>query len=160
MSGPRLLAQLLEQDRTLPIARVKRLNPTFDQGFKAGEIFVLGDLDNHHACTRQEAELMAAAQLTRDALAELDEQEANFMMEHIGEIAGVLSGASLSMGVGKDMLSRGLGQVGDTLKGDRTVASAGVRFAWALEEPAVLCLTPGFVSAAECAIAQCVSVST
>ncbi|AZL69048.1 MULTISPECIES: PAAR domain-containing protein [Pseudomonas] len=117
MSGPRLLAQLLEQDRTLPIARVKRLNPTFDQGFKAGEIFVLGDLDNHHACTRQEAELMAAAQLTRDALAELDAQEANFMMEHIGEIAGVLSGASLSMGVGKDMLSRGLGQVSDTLKG-------------------------------------------
>jgi hypothetical protein len=39
------------------------------------------------------------------------------MMEHIGEIAGVLSGASLSMGVGKDMLSRGLGQVSDTLKG-------------------------------------------
>lgn len=117
MSGPQLLAELLEGDHRLPIARLQRLNPTFGQGFKAGEIFVLGDPDNHHACTREEADLMAAAQLARDALAELDEQEANFMMQHIGEVAGVLNGASQSMGVGKDMLSRGLGQVGDTLKG-------------------------------------------
>lgn len=117
MSGPQVLAQLLAQDSTLPIARIQRLNPTFDQGFKAGEIFVLGDPDNHHACTREEADLMAAAQRAREALAVLDEQEANFMMQHIGEVAGVLNGASQSMGVGKDMLSRGLGQVGDTLKG-------------------------------------------
>jgi hypothetical protein len=39
------------------------------------------------------------------------------MMQHIGEIAGVLNGASQSMGVGKDMLERGLSQVKDTLKG-------------------------------------------
>ncbi|MFJ4392567.1 PAAR domain-containing protein [Pseudomonas soli] len=78
MSGPQLLAELLEGDHRLPIARLQRLNPTFGQGFKAGEIFVLGDPDNHHACTREEADLMAAAQLARDALAELDEQEANF----------------------------------------------------------------------------------
>ena len=117
MSGPQVLAQLLAQDSTLPIARIQRLNPTFDQGFKAGEIFVLGDPDNHHACTREEADLMVAAQRSREALAVLDEQEANFMMQHIGEVAGVLNGASQSMGVGKDMLSRGLGQVGDTLKG-------------------------------------------
>lgn len=117
MSGPQVLAQLLAQDSTLPIARIQRLNPTFDQGFKAGEIFVIGDPDNHHACTREEADLMAAAQQAREALAVLDEQEANFMMQHIGEVAGVLNGASQSMGVGKDMLSRGLGQVGDTLKG-------------------------------------------
>ncbi|MGK0160772.1 PAAR domain-containing protein [Pseudomonas mosselii] len=117
MSGPQVLAQLLAQDSTLPIARIQRLNPTFEQGFKAGEIFVLGDPDNHHACTREEADLMAAAQRAREALAVLDEQEANFMMQHIGEVAGVLNGASQSMGVGKDMLSRGLGQVGDTLKG-------------------------------------------
>ncbi|MDN4499871.1 PAAR domain-containing protein [Pseudomonas mosselii] len=117
MSGPQVLAQLLAQDSTLPIARIQRLNPTFEQGFKAGEIFVLGDPDNHHACTREEADLMAAAQRAREALAVLDEQESNFMMQHIGEVAGVLNGASQSMGVGKDMLSRGLGQVGDTLKG-------------------------------------------
>ena len=121
MSGPQVLAQLLAQGSTLPIARIQRLNPTFEQGFKAGEIFVLGDPDNHHACTREEADLMAAAQRAREALAVLDEQEANFMMQHIGEVAGVLNGASQSMGVGKDMLSRGLGQVGDTLKGLETL---------------------------------------
>ncbi|MBF8739705.1 PAAR domain-containing protein [Pseudomonas guariconensis] len=117
MSGPQLLAGLLEQDKTLPIARIQRLNPTFDQGFKAGEIFVIGDPDNHTACTREEADLMRAAEHARESLAILSEEEANFMMVHIGEIAGVLSGASTSMGVGRDMLEKGLGQVKDTLKG-------------------------------------------
>ncbi|MFD3213947.1 PAAR domain-containing protein, partial [Pseudomonas sp. LR_7] len=117
MSGPQVLAQLLTHDSTLPIARLQRLNPTFEQGFKAGEIFVIGDPDNHQSCTREEAQLMQAAERAREALAMLSEEEANFMMEHIGEIAGVLSGASTSMGVGKDMLEKGLGQVHDTLKG-------------------------------------------
>lgn len=117
MSGPQVLAEVLGHDPLLPISRVLRLNPTFDQGFKAGELFVLGDPDNADACTQEEAHLMAAAARARDALAILDEQEANFMMEHIGEIAGVLSGASLSMGVGRDMLASGLGRVEDTLKG-------------------------------------------
>src|SRR5690606_27364312 len=100
MSGPQLLSRLLEQDQTLPIARIQRLNPTFEQGFKAGEIFVIGDPDNHHACTREEADLMRAAEHARESLAILSEEEANFMMAHIGEIAGGLSGASTSMGVG------------------------------------------------------------
>ncbi|MBF8720068.1 PAAR domain-containing protein [Pseudomonas guariconensis] len=117
MSGPQLLAGLLEQDKTLPIARIQRLNPTFDQGFKAGEIFVIGDPDNHTACTREEADLMRAAEHARKSLGILSEEEANFMMVHIGEIAGILSGASTSMGVGRDMLEKGLGQVKDTLKG-------------------------------------------
>ncbi|MFB4392097.1 MULTISPECIES: PAAR domain-containing protein [unclassified Pseudomonas] len=117
MSGPQVLAQLLTHDSTLPIARLQRLNPTFEQGFKAGEIFVIGDLDNHQACTREETQLMQAAERAREALAMLSDEEANFMMEHIGGIAGVLSGASTSMGVGRDMLEKGLGQVQDTLKG-------------------------------------------
>lgn len=57
------------------------------------------------------------AEEARASLAILSEEEANFMMNHIGEIAGVLNGASQSMGVGKDMLERGLSQVKDTLKG-------------------------------------------
>ncbi|MEJ5862790.1 PAAR domain-containing protein [Pseudomonas farsensis] len=117
MSGPQVLAEVLGHDPLLPISRVQRLNPTFDLGFKAGELFVLGDPDNADACTQEEAHLMAAAARARDALAILDEQEANFMMEHIGEIAGALGGASLSMGVGKDMLTSSLGKVEDTLRG-------------------------------------------
>ena len=115
MSFPQVLLQLAEHDATLPISRLQRLNPTFEQGFKAGEIFVIGDPDNGDACTREEGQLMAAAQQARRALEALDFAEADFMMEHQAEIAGLLSDASLSMGVGKDMLDRGLKQVSHTL---------------------------------------------
>lgn len=115
MSFAQVLLQLAEHDATLPISRLQRLNPTFEQGFKAGEIFVIGDPDNGDACTREEGQLMAAAQHARRALAVLDFAEADFMMEHQAEIAGLLSNASQSMGVGKDMLEQGLKQVGRTL---------------------------------------------
>ncbi|CAI3799946.1 hypothetical protein GLGCALEP_02483 [Pseudomonas sp. MM221] len=115
MSFPEVLLQLAEHDATLPISRLQRLNPTFEQGFKAGEIFVIGDPDNANACTREEGQLMAAAQHARRALEVLDFAEADFMMEHQAEIAGLLSSASLSMGVGKDMLDQGLRQVSHTL---------------------------------------------
>lgn len=115
MSFAQVLLQLAEHDATLPISRLQRLNPTFDQGFKAGEIFVIGDPDNGDACTREEGQLMAAAQHARRALAVLDFAEADFMMEHQAEIAGLLSNASQSMGVGKDMLEQGLKQVSHTL---------------------------------------------
>ncbi len=115
MSFAQVLLQLAEHDATLPISRLQRLNPTFEQGFKAGEIFVIGDPDNGDACTREEGQLMAAAQHARRALDVLDFAEADFMMEHQAEIAGLLSNASQSMGVGKDMLDQGLKQVSSTL---------------------------------------------
>ncbi|NQD59526.1 PAAR domain-containing protein, partial [Pseudomonas sp. CM25] len=115
MSFPQVLLELAEHDATLPISRLQRLNPTFEQGFKAGEIFVIGDPDNGDACTREEGQLMAAAQHARRALAVLDFAEADFMMAHQAEIAGLLSNASQSMGVGKDMLDQGLKQVSGTL---------------------------------------------
>ncbi|MGH8379681.1 PAAR domain-containing protein [Pseudomonas sp.] len=115
MSGQQVLAQLGSDSRYLS-ARLHRLNPTFAQGFKAGELFVMGDLNNDTACTREEAQLMAAAAQVREALAPLNEEEANFMVRYQGEIAGLLSGASLSMGVGKDMLDQGLRQVQGSLR--------------------------------------------
>ncbi|HEN8801619.1 TPA: PAAR domain-containing protein [Pseudomonas putida] len=115
MSFAQVLLQLAEHDATLPVSRLQRLNPTFEQGFKAGEIFVIGDPDNGDACTREEGQLMAAAQHARRALAVLDFAEADFMMAHQAEIAGLLSNASQSMGVGKDMLDQGLKQVSGTL---------------------------------------------
>ncbi|MGB5955837.1 PAAR domain-containing protein [Pseudomonas sp.] len=115
MSFAQVLLQLAEHDATLPISRLQRLNPTFALGFKAGEIFVIGDPDNGDACTREEGQLMAAAQHARRALEVLDFAEADFMMQHQAEIAGLLSNASQSMGVGKDMLDQGLKQVSNTL---------------------------------------------
>ncbi|MEG1340213.1 MAG: PAAR domain-containing protein [Pseudomonas sp.] len=115
MSGQQVLAQLGGESRYLS-ARLHRLNPTFAEGFKAGELFVIGDPNNGTACTREEAQLMAAAAQVREALAPLNEEEANFMVRYQGEIAGLLSGASQSMGVGKDMLDQGLRQVQGSLR--------------------------------------------
>ncbi|PSS45509.1 PAAR domain-containing protein [Pseudomonas sp. BBP2017] len=115
MSGQQVLVELGGESRYLS-ARLHRLNPTFAQGFKAGELFVIGDPNNGTACTREEAQLMAAAAQVREALVPLNEGEANFMVRYQGEIAGLLSGASQSMGVAKDMLAQGLHQVKGTLQ--------------------------------------------
>ena len=115
MSFPQILLELATHDSTLPISHLQRLNPTFEQGFKAGEIFVIGDPDNGRACTQEEGQLMAAAERARRALAVLDFAESDFMREHQADIAGLLGDASLSMGVGKDMFDQGLRQVRETL---------------------------------------------
>nr|WP_314873798.1 PAAR domain-containing protein [uncultured Pseudomonas sp.] len=116
-SFEQLLKTLEPSQVELPISSLKRLNPTYMYGFKAGEVFVLNSPRSHFSCTAMETELMMVADKARASLAILEPEEANFMMEHLGEIAGVLNGASQSMGVGKDMLERGLGQVKDTLQG-------------------------------------------
>jgi hypothetical protein len=95
---------------------LKRLNPTYQQGFKAGEIFIIGDPRNGHACTRQEMHAMSAAELAREALAELTPEEANFMMRHQAEIAGLLSDVSLAMGVSEAMMAKSLDELGTTLR--------------------------------------------
>ncbi|MGH8382041.1 PAAR domain-containing protein [Pseudomonas sp.] len=115
MSVQQVLAELGLDTRYLS-TRLQRLNPTFAQGFKAGEIFVIGDPDNGTACTREEAQLMAAAAQVREALMQLNEDEANFMVRYQGEIAGLLSGASQAIGIAKDMLSQGLKQVEGSLR--------------------------------------------
>ena len=115
MTFSQILLELASHDSTLPISYLQRLNPTFEQGFKAGEIFVIGDPDNGYACTEEEGQLMAAAERARRSLAVLDFAESDFMMEYQAEVAGLLSDASLSMGVGKDMMDHGLKQLRGTL---------------------------------------------
>lgn len=115
MSGGQVLAQLGGETRYLS-ARLHRLNPTFNQGFKAGELFVIGDPANGIACTKEEAQLMAAAAQVREALTPLTEEEADFMVRYQGEIAGLIARAGQSMGIGKDMLDQGLRQVEGTLR--------------------------------------------
>jgi len=117
MSFEQVLQSLGEVNSPLPVALLQRLNPGSAQGFKAGEIFVLGSPRSGFSCSAAQTDLMMVAQEARATLAILTDEEANFMMKHIGEIAGVLSGASQSMGVGTNMLEKGLAQVKDTLKG-------------------------------------------
>ncbi|MDH2016402.1 PAAR domain-containing protein [Pseudomonas juntendi] len=116
MSYEQVLANLRDTESILPGAMLKRLNPTYQQGFKAGEIFIIGDPRNGHACTRQELHAMSAAEFAREALASLTPEEANFMMRHQADIAGLLSDASLAMGVSEAMMARSLEELGTTLR--------------------------------------------
>ncbi|ATP52234.1 hypothetical protein CR512_24055 [Pseudomonas putida] len=116
MSYDQVLTRLSDTQSVLPDAMLKRLNPTYQQGFKAGEIFIIGDPRNGHACTRQEMHAMSAAELAREALAELTPEEANFMMRHQAEIAGLLSDVSLAMGVSEAMMAKSLDELGTTLR--------------------------------------------
>lgn len=116
MSGEQVLAELFASAPPGLIDRIKALNPTFGQGFKAGEMLVLGNLLNPTACLREEADLMAAAAQVCDALKPLSEDEANFMVRHQAEIARMVGGASESLGVGKDVAEQGLKQIEGTLR--------------------------------------------
>lgn len=116
-SGEQVLAKLFaDTPHSHLVSRIKALNPTFAHGFKAGEMFVLGNLINPTACSREEAELMAAAAKVRTALEPLTEGEANFMAEHQTEIAMMVGGASGSLGLGTDVLSKGLKGIESTLR--------------------------------------------
>ncbi|MCU1717296.1 hypothetical protein [Pseudomonas sp. 5P_3.1_Bac2] len=117
MSGDQVIAKLFTDPPTPNIlTRIKSLNPTFSQGYKAGEILVLGNLINPTACLREEADLMAAAAQVRTALAPLSETEANFMVQHQAEISLMIDGASQSLGITKDVLDKGLQQIQSTLR--------------------------------------------
>ncbi|MDA8482642.1 hypothetical protein NNO07_06135 [Pseudomonas resinovorans] len=115
MSGEQILAELALTGSTAHL-RLKELNPTFAQGFKAGELFVLGDSEGGMMCTREEAALMLAAEQARTALEPLSASEADFMVRHQGEIAGMLGTASLSMGIAHDTYGVGLKQIDVTLR--------------------------------------------
>ena len=117
MSGEQVLARLFaDAPHKHLVNRIKALNPTFAKGFKAGEMFVLGNLINPAACSREEADLMAAAAEVRAALESLSESEANFMADHQAEIALMVGGASGSLGLGTDVLGNGLKQIENTLR--------------------------------------------
>jgi uncharacterized membrane protein len=117
MSGEQVLTKLFaDTPHGHLVSRVKALNPTFAEGFKAGEMFVLGNLINPTACLREEADLMAAAAKVRTALEPLSESEADFMARHQAEIAMMVGGASQSLGIGTAMLGKGLKQIESTLR--------------------------------------------
>lgn len=117
MSGEQVLAKLFaDAPHKHLVNRIKALNPTFAKGFKAGEMVILGTLVNPTACLREEADLMAAAAQVRTALEPLSEGEADFMVKHQAEIALMVGGASGALGLGTDMLGKGLKQIDNTLR--------------------------------------------
>ena len=116
MTYQEVLAELGAPQANLPSSILERLNPTYQRGFKAGEIFVIGDGLQRPVCTREELTAMSAAKQAREALASLTPEEAEFMMRHQAEIAGLLSDVSLAMGVSEAMVGRSLDELSEILR--------------------------------------------
>ncbi|MDP9537782.1 PAAR domain-containing protein [Pseudomonas putida] len=116
MTYQEVLAELGAPQANLPSSILERLNPTYQRGFKAGEIFVIGDGLQRPVCTREELTAMSAAKQAREALASLTPEEAEFMMRHQAEIAGLLSDVSLAMGVSEAMVGKSLDELSDILR--------------------------------------------
>ncbi|MDA8486658.1 PAAR domain-containing protein [Pseudomonas resinovorans] len=116
MSGEQVLAELAPSAGPAARLRLRALNPTFAQGFKAGELFVLGDSRNDRLCTREEAQVMLAAAQARTALEQLSPTEADFMVRYQAEFAGMLANASQSMEVARDVFEVGLKRIASTVR--------------------------------------------
>ena len=116
MTYQEVLAELGAPQANLPRSILERLNPTYQSGFKAGEIFVIGDGQRRPVCTREELQAMSAAKQAREALASLTPEEAEFMMRHQAEIAGLLSDVSLAMGVSEAMVAKSMDELSTILR--------------------------------------------
>jgi uncharacterized Zn-binding protein involved in type VI secretion len=116
MTYPEVLNELGAPQANLPRSIIERLNPTYQNGFKAGEIFVIGDGLRRPVCTQEELYAMSAAKQAREALASLTPEEAEFMVLHQADIAGLLSEVSLSLGVSEAMMAKSLDEVGLILR--------------------------------------------
>jgi len=116
MTYQEVLAELGAPQANLPRSILERLNPTYQSGFKAGEIFVIGDGQRRPVCTREELQAMSAAKQAREALASLTPEEAEFMMRHQAEIAGLLSDVSLAMGVSEAMVAKSMDELSTILQ--------------------------------------------
>ena len=116
MTYQEVLVELGAPQANLPRSLLERLNPTYQQGFKAGELFIIGDGLSRPVCTREELHAMSAAKQAREALASLTPEEADFMVRHQAEIAGWLSEVSLSVGVSEAMMAKSLSDINHILR--------------------------------------------
>ncbi|MFJ4344848.1 PAAR domain-containing protein [Pseudomonas sp. NPDC089401] len=116
MTYQEVLLELGAPQANLPRSLLERLNPTYQQGFKAGEIFVIGDGLSRPVCTQAELSAMSAAKKAREALASLTPEEAEFMMQHQAEIAGLLSDVSVAVGMSQAMMNKSLEELSSILR--------------------------------------------
>ena len=91
------------------LSKFKSLNPGREQ-VKAGQLIVLSD-PNNLLCTREEAQLMAAAQRVNEALESLTPEEADFMAQHHDEIESFITHGVTAVGIGEAMFAKHLEDV-------------------------------------------------
>nr|WP_280639945.1 PAAR domain-containing protein [Pseudomonas sp. RGM2987] len=94
--------------------KFRALNP--HQGVvKAGSMIVLSD-PNNLQCSREEAQVMAAAETVNAALEDLTPEQADFMHRHAAEIASFTGQTSTWLGVSAVMMEKHLNSLRDTLQ--------------------------------------------
>ncbi len=94
--------------------KFRALNPPRGE-VKAGSMIVLSD-PNNLLCTREEAQLMAAAETVNVALEALTADEADFMHRHGAEIASFTGQTSTWLGVSAVVMETHLNNLRDTLQ--------------------------------------------
>lgn len=112
----RLIDELFGDAPSLAVMRkFNGLNGSLgDDIVKAGQMVVLADPRNH-MCMREEAHLMEAAEEVAVALADLEPDDADFMVKYRGEIAVLLGEVSLWSGVSAAVIENHLRDINNSL---------------------------------------------
>jgi len=114
MTREALEATLFPLRDSAVMSKFRALNPHLAE-VKAGTMIVLSD-PNNTQCTREEAQLMAAAQHVKKSLDPLTPQEADFVQRHAGEIASFTGHTSTWLGVSSVVMETHLSRLRDTLQ--------------------------------------------
>jgi hypothetical protein len=93
----------------------RSLNRHLGEHVKPGQMVIFSD-SRHYMCRREEAQMMIAAQKVNDALKDLSDEEASFMVEHHEVIEPFLEVSAGSLGVASFMIGQHLESLKITLK--------------------------------------------
>jgi hypothetical protein len=93
----------------------RSLNRHLGERVKPGQMVLFSDSRNY-MCRREEAQMMAAAEKVNEALKDLSDEEASFMVEHHEVIEPFLEVSAGSLGVASFMIGQHLEGLKNTLK--------------------------------------------
>lgn len=93
----------------------RSLNRHLSEQVKPGQIVIFSDSRNY-MCRREEAQMMAAAEKVNEALKDLTDEEASFMVEHHEVIEPFLGVSSGALGVASFMVGQHMETLNNTLK--------------------------------------------
>lgn len=93
----------------------RSLNRHLGERVKPGQMVIFSD-SRHYMCRREEAQLQIAAEKVNEALKDLSDEEASFMVEHHEVIEPFLEVSAGSLGVASFMVSQHLESLKATLK--------------------------------------------
>lgn len=114
MTREALEATLFPLRDSAVMSKFRLLNPDLGE-VKAGSMIVLSD-PNNAQCTREEAQLMEAAQQVKKSLDPLTPDEADFLQRNAGEIASFTGDTSTWLGVSAVVMETHLSSLRDTLQ--------------------------------------------